>query len=247
MDGPAVEQQLLGQRGLARVRVRDNGESTACRDRLVQVHNAPTLREGRPAVKKPGAMDGRERRWHITQSEVVIDTPWLRLRRDQIDLPSGRTIADYYVRESRGFVVIFALTPSGEVPLVRQYKHGIGEMVLELPAGMIDPGETPSAAAARELREETGYVAPALEHVATFLTDPTHSDSRMHLFLARDAVSNGHQDLDPTEEIDVELVPLEALDALLDDGSIAVSHHVAAIYTILHALRGERPHSPRTR
>ena len=193
-------------------------------------------------------MDGRDRHWRITESEVVIDTPWLRLRRDRVDLPSGRTIEEYYVRESRGFAVIFALTPSGDVPLVRQYKHGVGDVVLELPAGMIDPGESPMTAAVRELREETGYVAPALEHVATFLTDPTHSDARMHLFLARDAVpSTAGQDLDPTEEIDVELVPLERLPALLENGSISVSHHVAAIHTVLHALRGGRPRSPHTR
>ena len=192
-------------------------------------------------------MNDGERHWRITDSEVVIDTPWLRLRRDRVDLPSGRTIEEYYVRESRGFAVIFALTPSGDVPLVRQYKHGVREVVLELPAGMIDAGESPLAAAARELREETGYVAPQLEHVATFLTDPTHSDSRMHLFLARDAMPSERQDLDPTEEIDVELVPLDALATLLEDGSINVSHHVAAIHTVLLALRGERTHPPRIR
>jgi len=186
-------------------------------------------------------MDASERHWRIIKSEVVINTPWLRLRRDRVDLPSGRTIEDYYVRESHGFAVVFALTPSSEVVLVRQYKHGIGEIVLELPAGMIDAGETPQEAAMRELREETGYEAPAMEHVATFLTDPTHSNSLMHLFLARDAAPTATQELDPTEDIEVEKVALDALEPLMKNGTIRVSHHVAAIYTVLHALRAERP------
>ncbi|HVA37666.1 MAG TPA: NUDIX hydrolase [Candidatus Dormibacteraeota bacterium] len=185
-------------------------------------------------------MDASERRWRITESEVVIDTPWLRLRRDRVDLPGGRTIEDYYVRESRGFAVIFAVTPARRVPLVRQYKHGIGEVVLELPAGMIDAGETPLQAAVRELREETGYASEAIEHVATYLTDPTHSDARMHLFLARDAVPVAAQDLDPTEDIDLETVDLDALEPLIHSGAISVSHHVAAIYTVLHALSADR-------
>ncbi|MDE2571169.1 MAG: NUDIX hydrolase [bacterium] len=187
-------------------------------------------------------MDASERHWRITESELVINTPWLRLRRDRVDLPSGRTIEEYYVRESRGFAVVFALTPDGEVPLVRQYKHGVGAIVLELPAGMIDPGETPLAAAERELLEETGYQAAAMEHVATFLTDPTHSDSRMFLFFARDARLTAMQALDPTEDIDVETVPVDGLEALIERGEISVSHHVAAIYTVLHAMRAGYPH-----
>ena len=74
-----------------------------------------------------------------------------------MELPSGVVVENYFVRESRGFSVVCALTPDDQILLVRQYKHGIGEMVTELPAGMIDEGETPAACAARERTEETGY------------------------------------------------------------------------------------------
>lgn len=173
----------------------------------------------------------------MLHSELLIDTPYLRLRRDRVETPRGDVVDDYHVRETRGFVVIFALTPAGEVVLVRQYKHGIGEIVTELPAGAIDPGEEAAAAAAREFTEETGYELPGgLELVRTFIIDPTNSDGRFALFFGRGAVPTGKQDFDATEDIVVELVPLDRLLDLVRDGTIDVNSHVAAIYTVLDRL-----------
>ena len=152
-------------------------------------------------------------------------------------LPGGDRIGNYYVRESRGFAVIFALTPDERVLLVEQYKHGVGRRVLELPAGAIDPGETPLTCATRELAEETGYRSPAqLEHVATYVTDPTNSDARFHLFFASSVRLAGAQELDITEKIEVSSVPLGALRTLVREGKIEVSSHVAAIYVMLDRL-----------
>jgi 8-oxo-dGTP pyrophosphatase MutT (NUDIX family) len=184
------------------------------------------------------ANDEPRRGWRVLKSDYVIETPYLRLRRDRIELPSGQTIEDYFVRESRGFSVVFALTPDEHVVLVRQYKHGIGTGVLELPAGAIDEGESAAACARRELAEETGYVGdpPEPEHVRTFFTDPTNSDSRLHLFLIRRARPLLEQRLDVTEDIAVELAPLDDLRAVVRDGTIEVSAHVACIYLMLERL-----------
>ena len=177
------------------------------------------------------------RRWKILQSEIVIDTPHLRLRRDTVETSRGYVIEGYHVRETRGFVVVFALTPGDELVLVRQYKHGAGNVVLELPAGAIDPGESALAAATREFEEETGYaVEGTLEHVRTFIADPTNSDGRFSLFFGRGARPGRAQHFDPTEEITVELVPLDRAIELLRDGSIDVAPHVASIYTVLDRL-----------
>ena len=178
----------------------------------------------------------RLRPWRVLSSAYRIETPYLRLRADRVELPNGQVVDDYFVRESRGFCIVFALTADECVVLVRQYKHGIGAVVLELPAGAIDPGESPQACAARELAEETGYAATSLEHVRTFITDPTNSDSSFHLFLARGAVLTGVQDLDPTEEIDVLLAPLGELRAMALDGRIASGSQVAAVLVALAAL-----------
>jgi 8-oxo-dGTP pyrophosphatase MutT (NUDIX family) len=181
--------------------------------------------------------EGREREWQVVESEIVIETPHLRLRRDEIELPNGTRIGNYYVRESRGFTVVFALTPDERVVLVRQYKHGVGQRVLELPAGAIDPGETPAACAARELAEETGYVAGAeLEHLGAFIFDPTSSTTRYHLYLARHARPLVATSFDQTEDIEVELASPGELRRYVRDGTIDVGVHIASIYYALDRL-----------
>jgi ADP-ribose pyrophosphatase len=183
-------------------------------------------------------VDAETDAWKILESEIVIQTRHLRLRRDTIELPTGELVRDYFVRESRGFSIVFALTPGERVVLVRQYKHGIGESLLELPAGAIDPGETPSACAQRELAEETGYAGnPAEpEHLGSFVYDPTSSNTRYHLFLVRDCEPAGEQKLDPTEQISVELASLAELRSFVRDGRIEVGAHVASIYYTLDRL-----------
>jgi 8-oxo-dGTP pyrophosphatase MutT (NUDIX family) len=175
-------------------------------------------------------------RWRVTSSGYVVDTEHLRLRKDHIELPDGRTIDDYYVRESRGFVVIFALTPERRAVLVRQYKHGIGRELLELPAGAIDPGETPLQTARREFLEETGYSGD-MEFVRAFCIDPTNADTVAHLFYAPEVRLTGKQDLGLGEDIAVELATLDELHALVRDGTIDSVTHVASIYTMLERLR----------
>ena len=176
--------------------------------------------------------------WNVVDSEIVIETPYLRIRRDEIELPGGKRIRDYYVRESRGFSIVFALTRDERVVLVRQYKHGIGQSLLELPAGAIDPGETPSSCARRELAEETGYAGnpPEPQHLGSFVYDPTSSNTRYHLFLCRDCDPSGRQELDPTEQISVELATLDQLRSFVRDGTIEVGAHVASIYYALDRL-----------
>lgn len=176
--------------------------------------------------------------WKIVESRYVIETPHLRLRRDSIELPSGVRIDEYYVRETAGFSIVFALTAQNDVVLVRQYKHGIGQGVLELPAGAIEQGESAVTCAQRELAEETGYVGtPAQpEFVASFISDPTNSNGRYHLFLARDVQLRQQQQLDATEDITVELASLAQVRRYVRDGQINVGPNVASIYFMLDRL-----------
>jgi 8-oxo-dGTP pyrophosphatase MutT (NUDIX family) len=176
--------------------------------------------------------------WAVTESEIVIETPHMRLRRDQIELPDGKRIGNYYVRESRGFAIVFALTPDENVVLVRQYKHGIAETLVELPAGAIDPGESPSDCAIRELREETGFICEPrnLELDGSFVYDPTSSTTRYHLYIARDIRATGVQELDDTESIAIEYASFDDLRRFVRDGTIRVGAHVASIYYVLDRL-----------
>ena len=179
--------------------------------------------------------NGRE--WEIVSSDYVLESPWYTLRRDVCRLPDGTVVDPYYVREHAGFAIVFAITADGMVVFNRQYKHGVGERVLELPAGALDPGETPEACARRELEEETGYVAATFELVATFILDPTSSTGRIHLFIARGAAPEGVLAREVTEAIDVQLVPLGSVIDLVRSGHVSVQSHVAAIYAALDRLR----------
>jgi 8-oxo-dGTP pyrophosphatase MutT (NUDIX family) len=175
-------------------------------------------------------------RWRVVSSTYPIHTAYLRLRADTVELPNGTRVEEYFVRESHGFCIIFALTPAADVVLVRQYKHGIGEVILELPAGAIDEGEEPADCAARELREETGYAGRPPELIASYIADPTNSNARFFVYLIRNAELVHEPDPEPTESIVVETVPLGAIRDLIGPHGIDVGSHVAAIYTTLDRL-----------
>ncbi|HKW44950.1 MAG TPA: NUDIX hydrolase [Candidatus Eremiobacteraceae bacterium] len=176
------------------------------------------------------------RKWEIISSELVVESPWYNLRRDSCRLPHGSVIDQYYVRVHAGFSVVFALTPDQNVVMTRQYKHGIGDVVLELPAGALEAGESADDCAARELEEETGYVAPVFELMTEFAADPTSSTGRLFLFLAREATATGHPAPDSTEDIETVLLPISDVLARVRSGEIYVQSHVAAIYTALDRL-----------
>ncbi|MHB8141442.1 MAG: NUDIX hydrolase [Vulcanimicrobiaceae bacterium] len=174
--------------------------------------------------------------WRRRASVYVVDSKYLRLRKDDIELPDGTVIADYYVRESAGFVVIFALTADRQVVLVRQYRYGADSIGLELPAGSLEPGEDPLACAHRELAEETGYAAPSLRLIGRYRAEPVHSDAYAYVYLAENARLESNQRLDPTEQIEVELVALGSLQILLRQGAIDTGASIAAAYLGLEAI-----------
>lgn len=176
---------------------------------------------------------GQLRPWTIRESVYRIDEKFLRLRSDTVELPDGTVIDNYYVRESRGFTIIAAVTPDRHLVLVRQYKHGAGQIMLELPAGMVDPDEAPETCAVRELAEETGYAGDPPRLLRTLVVDPTNSNGFFHLYLVENATPQFAQSLDVTEDIVVETAPLAEVRAMVRDGRINSSSQVAAVYVAL--------------
>jgi ADP-ribose pyrophosphatase len=175
-------------------------------------------------------------RWRVRASSYVVDSPYMRLRADELELPDGTIVPNYYVRESLGFVAILALTPQRQVILVRQYRYGSDSIHLEVPAGMLHEGEAPQECALRELAEETGYEPAGCELAATYLPEPVRSTARAYVYVGLDARLTREPKLDATEHLVVELASLPHFRAMLADGTIDAGASIAAGYRALEHL-----------
>ena len=175
--------------------------------------------------------------WRVLASRYVVDSLYMRLRVDEVELPDGTVVPNYYVRESRGFVAILALTPDDEVVLVRQYRYGSDAIHLELPAGTLLGNEDPRECALRELAEETGYEVERCDLAAVFAPEPVRSPARAYVYIGLGARKTGELRLDPTEHLQVELASLPRFRRMLQDGSIDAGGSIAAGYRGLDYLK----------
>lgn len=175
-------------------------------------------------------------KWQTLGSKLVFNHPWYRLRQDTVALPNGNIVDDYFVSLRPDIVTVLPITVDDQVVFVRQYRHGIGEILLELPAGTFGPQEAPLAVAKRELAEETGYGAEDWSAIATFYNNPVKQNNRIHLFKAQNVQQLGPQQLDATEDIEVVLKPIATLPGLIASGEICVAGTITALMLGLPSL-----------
>jgi 8-oxo-dGTP pyrophosphatase MutT (NUDIX family) len=178
-----------------------------------------------------------ERGWKRLGSETLLENPYFSLRSDRLRLPDGGIKDPYYVIERPDAAIVFPLTASGEVVLVRQYRPPLDMMELGLPAGLVEEGEGPESAARRELAEETGYSGGGWERLVSLASSPSLKDNWAYLFLARGVEETSSPDPDEHELVEVVLVPLEVLPNLVHSGEIVSSSGVAAVMLALERLR----------
>ena len=175
--------------------------------------------------------------WKVLKSELVFDEKWYKLRRDEVELPNGKVMDDYYVSVRPDVVLSFPVTEDGDVIFVRQYKHAAADVFIELPGGVIDDHESnPKEAAKRELLEVTGYTSDDVELVAEVIDNPTKDTNKIYFYLARNAYKIAEQDLDESESIEVLHIPIQEVESMVLGGKINVSGSVALCLLALKKL-----------
>ena len=178
--------------------------------------------------------------WERLRSERLLETPYFALRSDKLRLPGGAVKDPYYVVERPDAAIIFPLTGEGEAVLVRQYRPPLERMELGLPAGLVEEGERPEAAARRELLEETGYSGGEWEPLGALASSPSLKDNWAYLFLARGVEEKAPPDPDEHELVETVRVPVGELLGLIRTGEIVSSSGVAAVMLALERLREDR-------
>lgn len=169
------------------------------------------------------------KKWILLQEEDVSPSRWFPLFRHKVRLPNGKIIDDYYISKLGDVAMIVAVTAKKEIVFVRQYKHGTGEIIIELPAGRIRKGNAPEKEAFLELEEETGYVADKFESLGNIFFEPSKDTLKVYGFLARDVRLLRKQNLEETEEIEVLLIPAKEVDKKIEIGEIKSSDTLAFI------------------
>ncbi len=171
--------------------------------------------------------------WTVLETKLLVSERWLQLREDRVRLSNGHEIERFHVIHGPDWASVLCVTEASEVVLVRQYRHGIGRVSLELPAGVIEPDESPEQAARRELAEETGFEASDWTSIQRVPTEPARHTTHAHFFCARGARLTRNPAPEATEVLEVVLVPLADLARLATDGSIEHGVHVGAILAAL--------------
>ncbi len=175
-------------------------------------------------------------KWKVLESEYLFKKPWLTIRKEKCETPKGTIIPSFYINEYPDWVHAFALTEDNKVVLVKQYRHGIGEVGIELPGGVAEDGETHEIAVRREMMEETGYEFETVQYLGKICANPSTTNNFMHMFLATGGKKVAEQKLDETEEVDVLLLSVEDVKQLMKENKIMQSLHVNCIMYALEKI-----------
>lgn len=179
--------------------------------------------------------------WKTLSSEEVYKNDRFKVRKDTCLLPDGNIVQDYFVLEGLDAAAVCAVTKSGEIVFVKQFRQGTGEITLELPGGVMSRHDLSIAETGRrELLEEAGYSSEQFIELATWYTDEPRGKQSVKFFLAPDADKVAPPKNEPHEYTDVVLLSIADAERALEEGQIKGALHAAGLYRALAELKKKK-------
>ena len=169
--------------------------------------------------------------WKVNSVKKVYSNDFIELYEDILDLNGIEKVYTRGVRKDYSTVVPFI--SDEEILVIKSYRHLVDSILIEIPSGYIDKGESPKEAAIRELKEETGYSAKDVISIGDYTLDYSMFEQRGNLFVAYDLVKVGNQSLGIMEKIDVESISIKKIKRLLLEGKILNAASIVALYRAL--------------
>lgn len=176
-------------------------------------------------------------KWKTLSSEYLFNDRWFKVRKEVCETPQGKIVDPYYVYDFSTWVGALPVTEDGKIIMLKQYRHALGEVCIEIPGGCVDDTDKGfKEAIARELMEETGYNFSDYEYLGKISPNPSTNSNLLHMFLAKGGRKVAAQSLDENEEIEVILLDMYELKQLLRENKIVQAMHVSCILYALEKL-----------
>ncbi len=166
--------------------------------------------------------------WKLVSSNLYGSFRIFDLKIEHFISPKTNKEYEFYIIESNSWVNVIPLTEDKNVVFIKQFRHGIRGITLEIPGGIVEEGDDPKSAAIRELQEETGYSSQNIEFLGKVHPNPAFLTNWCYTYLATDVKKIGEQKLEEREDIEVVLIPLDKVIDLILHGKITHSLVISA-------------------
>jgi 8-oxo-dGTP pyrophosphatase MutT (NUDIX family) len=168
--------------------------------------------------------------WQLIESEQLADYRITRVRRDRRRSPRTGAEHDFIILQMPEWVNVIAVTRQARIVIIEQYRHGTQEVAVEIPGGVVDPGDGLEQAARRELLEETGYEAEEFVYIGKVTANPAIQDNRCHTFVALGAHAVGEARLEAGEDIAVSEIGMDEVTGLIASGRMSHALVIAGFW-----------------